>query len=49
MASLILLAFAITFAVIAALFEPISRPWGRVHFGWLALTCYLVFVMLGGR
>lgn len=38
---LILLVFAFVFAVIAAVFPSLERPWGRVHFGWLALAFFI--------
>lgn len=47
MAALLLLCFALVFAVIAALFEPFARPWGRVHWGWLAVACFIGSLLVG--
>ena len=43
---LILLAFAFVFAAIAAFFGPMLPP--RVHFGWLAITCWIASELIGG-
>ena len=47
MLKLILLVFAFVFAVIAA-FVPPAWQWGRLHFGWLALACYIASLIFGG-
>lgn len=44
----ILLVFSFVLAVIAALFPPLSQPWGRVHFGWLAFTFFIAHLIFGG-
>lgn len=44
MTSLVLLVFALVFFVIAAFFypQPPNTPWyGRVHFGWAGLACWV--------
>lgn len=43
---LVLLAFAFVFAFIAAFFGPVISS--RVHFGWLAITCWIAAELLGG-
>ncbi len=43
---LILLAFAFVFGFIAAFFNPQPSP--RVHFGWLAITCWIASELIGG-
>ena len=49
MVAQILLVFAFVFGVIAALFvEALPAPPIRVHFGWLALTFYVLSVLLSG-
>jgi hypothetical protein len=46
---LILLVFAFVFAFIAAVFgtQPASPRW-NVHFGWLAVTCWIASELIGG-
>lgn len=42
---LILLTFAFVFAFIEAVFMPVPS---RVHFGWLAITCWIASELIGG-
>lgn len=45
MAGTILLVFAFVFGCIAS---AVPGPvWGRVHFGWLALTFYIASILFG--
>jgi len=45
----ILLVFGFVFAVIAALFATtMNRPPINVHFGWLAISFWILSVLLGG-
>ena len=45
--SFILLVFSFVFAILAALFGPFERPWGRVHFGWLAFAFFIAHLVFG--
>lgn len=45
---LIFLVFAFVFAVIAASFNLNPYPFGRWHFGWLAVACWIASELLGG-
>jgi hypothetical protein len=45
MLSLILLVFAFVLCVIAAFWQ--YQPNNRPHFGWLAMACYFLSMILG--
>jgi hypothetical protein len=47
--SFVLLVASMIFAFIAAFFGPFERPWGRMHFGWLAFALYVASMVFGGR
>jgi hypothetical protein len=45
----ILMVFAFVFAVIAAVFiTTVSRPPVSLHFGWLAISFWILALLLGG-
>jgi hypothetical protein len=50
MVSNILLVFAVVFAIIAALFvERMDRTPMSVHFGWLAIACWIASILAGAK
>jgi hypothetical protein len=51
MSNLVLLVFAFVFCIIAAFFypQPAGTPWyGRVHFGWLGISCWIATMLFKG-